>query len=185
MRGSDGFEVLLLEYPPGIDAGPLEEALGEDYGLTFSAYSRPSLPGEISNLGGVRGVTVALGAFFGVVAVVGLIHLLTISARRRRLDFAVLRSLGFRRRQVRRAVTVQAVVITVLGLVVGVPVGLVVGRVSWRLMVANVGVVDDPTQPWALLTLALPAVLVLALVVAAGPAWASARRRPAAVLRSE
>ena len=60
-----------------------------------------------------------------------------------------------------------------LGLVVGVPVGLVVGRVSWRLMVANVGVVDDPTQPWALLTLALPAVLVLALVVAAGPAWAT------------
>jgi hypothetical protein len=185
VRGSDGFASLLLEYPPGADAEQLERELGEDYGLFFSAYSRPSLPGDVSNLGGARGVTVALGAFFAVLAVVGLAHVLALSSRRRRVDFAVLRALGFHRGQVRRAVVVQALVITAIGLTVGVPVGLVAGRVSWRLMVASVGVIDDPTAPWGLLLLALPMVLVVVVAVAAGPAWASARRRPAAALRAE
>ena len=69
------------------------EALGEDYGLTSPpTAARASLADFEPRR--CAGVTVALEAFFGVVAVVGLIHLLTISARRRRLDFAVLRSLG-------------------------------------------------------------------------------------------
>ena len=93
----------------------------------------------MSNLDGARGVTVAFGAFFAVLAVVGLVHVLAFSSRRRRVDFAVLRALGFQRGQVRRAVDVQALVITALGLTVGVPVGLVAGRVSWRLMVATSG----------------------------------------------
>ena len=133
VRGSDGFASLLLEYPPGADAERLERELGEDYGLFFSAYSRPNLPGDVSNLDGARGVTVALGAFFAVLAVVGLADGLASSSRRRRVDFAVLRALGFHRGQVRRAVVVQALVITALGLTVGVPVGLVAGRVAeWR-----------------------------------------------------
>ena len=185
VRGSDGFESLLLEYPTDADADRLEQELAEDYGLSFSAYSRPSLPGDVSNLDGARGVTLALGGFFAVLALVGLVHVLALSSRRRRVDFAVLRALGFHRGQVRRAVVVQALVIAGLGLVVGVPVGLVAGRVSWRLMVASIGVIDDPTAPWGRLLLILPVVLVLVVVVAAGPAWASARRRPAAVLRAE
>ena len=80
---------------------------------------------------------------------------------------------------------VQALVITALGLMVGLPVGLVAGRVSWRLRVSSVGVIDDPTAPWGLLLLALPMVLVVVVAVAAGPAWASARRRPAVTLRAE
>jgi ABC-type antimicrobial peptide transport system permease subunit len=185
VRGSDGFASLLLEYPTDADVGRLERDLAEAYGLSFSAYSQPSLPGDVSNLDGARGVTVALGAFFAVLAVVGLAHVLALSSRRRRVDFAVLRALGFRRGQVRGAVVVQALVITALGLAVGLPVGLVAGRVSWRLMVSSVGVIDDPTAPWGLLLLALPMVLVVVVAVAAGPAWASARRRPAAALRAE
>lgn len=185
VRGSDGFASLLLEYPADADADRLESELAEAYGLSFSAYSRPSLPGDVSNLDGARGVTLALGAFFAVLAVVGLAHVLALSSRRRRVDFAVLRALGFHRGQVRRAVVVQALVITALGLMVGLPVGLVAGRVSWRLMVSSVGVIDDPTAPWGLLLLALPMVLVVVVAVAAGPAWASARRRPAVTLRAE
>ena len=45
--------------------------------------------------------------------------------------------------------------------------------------------IDDPTAPWDLLLVALPMVLVVVVAVAAGPAWASARRRPAAALRAE
>ena len=52
-------------------------------------------------------------------------------------------------------------------------------------MVTSIGVIDDPTAPWGRLLLALPVALAVVLAVAVGPAWASARRRPAAVLRSE
>ena len=123
-----GSRSLLLEYPPGVDAGPLEEDAGRGLRAVLLRLQPTEPPWRVSNLDGVRGVTVALGAFFAVLAVVGLAHVLAISSRRRRLDFAVLRALGFRRRQVPCAsVTVQAVVITALGLVVGVPVGLVGG----------------------------------------------------------
>ncbi len=185
VRSSDGFETLLLTYPEGVAGRDLERELEEDYELTFSSYSRASVPGDVSNLDGVRTMTVVLGGFFAVLAVVGLAHLLAISSRRRRVDFAVLRALGMRRRQIRRSVALQAVVITMVGLVLGLPAGLVVGRASWRLMVTDVGVVDDPTQPWALLVLVVPAVLVLSVAVAAVPAWGSGRRRPAAILRAE
>ena len=86
VRGSDGFASLLLEYPPDADADRLEPELAEDSGLSFSAYSRPSLPGDVSNLDGARGVTLALGGFFAVLAVVGLAHALALSSRRRRFN---------------------------------------------------------------------------------------------------
>jgi cell division protein FtsX len=185
VRGSDGFESLLLSYPPGADVPALEADLAEDYGLEFSAYSRPVVTGEVSNLDGVRTLTRTLGFFFAVLALVGRAHALAVSSRRRRSDFAVLRALGMRRREVRRSVALQAVVITLLGAVIGVPVGLVVGRHRWRVMVEGVGVVDDPANPWSVLATIVPAVLVLAVVVAAVPAWRSSRRRPATVLRAE
>ncbi len=185
VRSSDGFKSLLLTYPAGVDAESLEAALAEDYGLAFSAYSRPEVPGDVSNIQRVRSLTSALGAFFAVLAVLGLVHLLAVSARRRRLDIAVLRALGFRRRQVRRTVAVQAVVITGLGLVIGVPIGLVAGRATWRLMVGDIGVLDAPSQPWTVLAVIIPAVLLLAVLVAAVPAWGSTRRVPATALRAE
>ena len=55
----DGFESLLLTYPPDADAEALEAALGEDYALAFSAYSRPEVPGDVTNVSGARSVTAA------------------------------------------------------------------------------------------------------------------------------
>jgi hypothetical protein len=184
-RGSDGFKSLLVDYPDDADVGALEDALAEDYGLSFSAYSRPTLPGDVANVNGLRTLTLVLGGFFAALAVVALAHVLTISSRRRRGDFAVLRAFGFRRREVRRSVAVQAVVTVLVGTVVGVPLGLAVGRLVWRLMVGDLGVLDDPSAPWPLLIAVLPALVVAALVVAALPAWAAARRRPAELLRAE
>jgi putative ABC transport system permease protein len=185
IRRSDGSRSLLLSYPAGADTGALEDDLTQDYGLVFSAYARPNLPGDVSNLDGIRTLTIALGAFFAVLAVVGLAHALAVSTRRRRVDFAVLRTLGFRRREVRQSIEVQAVLLVLAGLVIGIPIGLVVGRVSWRLMVESIGVIDDPAQPWGVLIVSLPAAVVAAVAVALVPAWRAARLRPAQVLRSE
>jgi hypothetical protein len=185
VRRSDGFASLLLDYPEGADVGDLEADLATDYGLSYSAYSRPNVPGDVANVGGLRTLTIVLGGFFVALAVVALGHVLMLSSRRRRMDFAVLRAFGFRRRQVRRSVGVQALVTVVVGMVIGVPLGWVAGRVVWRLMVGDLGLVDEPSSPWALLAAFLPAVVVVALVVAVVPAWSAARRRPADALRAE
>ncbi len=185
VRASDGFESLLLTYADGVDEAALEDRLTERLGLTFADYGRPTTPGDVANLDEVRSLTVGLGAFFVLVALLGVGHALTLSTRRRQGDFAVLRSMGFRRRQVHRSVALQAMTVVAVGLVIGIPVGLVAGRVSWRLMVESVGVVDDPSQPWRLLVAVVPLTLAAAAAIAAVPAWRAARRRPAQVLRSE
>ena len=182
---TDGFRSLLLDYPDGADVAALEADLSEDYGLSFSAYSRPTLPGEVANVGGLRTLTVVLGGFFVALGVVALAHVLLLSSRRRRTDFAVLRAFGFRRRQVRRTVAVQALVTVAVGTVVGVPIGWATGRVVWRLMVGDLGVVDDPSAPWGLLVAFIPVVAAVALLVAVLPAWNTARRIPADALRAE
>jgi len=70
-------------------------------------------------------------------------------------------------------------------LVVGLPLGILVGRWSWNLFAGSAGVAPDADVPVLLVLVAIPAVLVLANLIAAGPGWAAARLRPALVLRSE
>ena len=182
---TDGFRSLLLDYPEGVDVDALEADLSSEYGLLYSVYSRPTVPGDVANVGGLRTLIVVLGGFFVALAIVALAHVLLLSSRRRGTDFAVLRAFGFRRRQVRRTVAVQSLVTVAVAAVVGVPVGWATGRIVWRLMVGDLGVVDEPTAPWALLVAFLPALVVVTLLVAAVPAWATARRRPVDALRAE
>ena len=50
----------------------------------------------------------------------------------RRRELAILRSIGFTGRQIRRSVRTQTVATMIAALVIGVPLGVVVGRVTWR-----------------------------------------------------
>jgi ABC-type antimicrobial peptide transport system permease subunit len=83
------------------------------------------------------------------------------------------------------AVAWQATALSVLALLVGIPVGIAAGRLVWSLVANNIGVVVEPTVPWAWVGLIVPATLLIANLVAAGPAAAAARVAPSAVLRSE
>jgi predicted lysophospholipase L1 biosynthesis ABC-type transport system permease subunit len=105
--------------------------------------------------------------------------------RRRRRDLAVLKTLGFTRRQVSGSVAWQATTIGVLALVVGIPLGLALGRVGWTLLAHELGVVAEPVWPVAAAVLAVPVTLALVNLLAFVPGRLAARTRPAVVLRSE
>ena len=78
----------------------------------------------------------------------------------------------------------QATALTGADLIVGVPLGLLAGRWAWILFASQVAIVPAPViSPLTLL--AIPAVLVLANVIAAIPARAAGRTKPAEVLRTE
>ena len=141
-------------------------------------------PGEIRNYAGVRETPLALGLVLVALAVGTLAQVLFTSVRRRRRDLAVLKTLGMSRRQVQAVVAWQAVALAAPAVTLGLPLGVLAGRWSWAVFAGSAGVAGDASVP-PLLLLAVPAALLAAVLIAAGPGWAAARTRPAVVLRAE
>ncbi len=142
---------VVIGYRDGADVPALERRLAESAGLSFPVFARARVPGSITNVAQSSGIAWALAAFFLVIGVVGLINALTTSIRRDGHDFAILRALGFRGRQVRQATLVQALALSAVGLVVGVPLGLIAGRAVWRVLSGGLGIGADPQVPWLLI----------------------------------
>ena len=88
-------------------------------------------------------------------------------------------------RQVEAAVVLQASAVALVGLLVGIPLGVVVGRLAWGRVADGLGVATDAAVPTLALVLTVPAVLLVAVLVAALPARAAARRPVATTLRAE
>ena len=111
--------------------------------------------------------------------------MLVTAVRRRRRDLVILKIIGMRRAQLLGVVSWQAAALTAGALMLGVPLGVLAGRWSWTLFARSVGV-DPSTQIHVLhLLTGIGAALLLAISTAAGPGYAAARVRPAAVLRTE
>lgn len=142
-------------------------------------------PAEIVNFRSM-GVTPAILASvlaLGAVAALGLS--LTASVRRRRRDLALLKSLGFRQRQLALAVAWQATVSAVVGCVIGIPLGIVVGRQLWIRFARSIYAVPRPTVPALSLVLVGVGALLFANLVAAIPGRIAAHTSTALVLRAE
>ena len=107
-------------------------------------------PAEIVNYRsmGAMPAILAGGLAAGAVAALGLT--LVASVRRRRRDFALLKTLGFTRGQLAAAVAWQSTVVAVVGLVIGVPVGIAAGRWLWLAFAHQLSAVPDPVIPAAL-----------------------------------
>ncbi len=149
---------------------------------TVTADQRPS---DIKDYTGIRDTPLVLGAVLGLLAVGTLAHVLLTGVRRRRRDLSVLKTLGLLGSQMIRVVCWQASALAAVALAVGLPLGVLAGRWSWALFAGSVGVGGQADVPVALIVAAIPATLLLASLIAAGPGWAAARIRPALILRSE
>jgi hypothetical protein len=142
-------------------------------------------PAEIVNYKMV-GLTPALlvaGLVLGAVA--ALTMTLVASVRQRRRDLALLKTIGFVRRQLAAAVAWQATVAAAVGIVIGIPLGLVVGRWLWDLFAQQISAVPYPTVSVPAVALVALGTVLLANVVAAAPARTAARTPTALMLRAE
>jgi ABC-type antimicrobial peptide transport system permease subunit len=101
-----------------------------------------------------------------------------------RRDLAILLTLGFLKREVGYIVAWQASVVAAIAAAVGVPLGIVFVRSLWSLFAGQIGVPPAVDLPMSLLW-TIPALVVLANVIALLPAVSAARTRPAHALRSE
>ncbi|HEY3673433.1 MAG TPA: ABC transporter permease [Acidimicrobiia bacterium] len=147
--------------------------------------SSAALPRDLASFGRVDGLPIAVAAILGVMAGAVLVYTLLTAIRRRRRDLAVLKSLGFLRRDVARTVTVQAMTLAALAVVIGLPVGVVLGRFVWNRFADSQGIPSVPTVSLLALVLVGGAVLVVAGLIAIVPARFAARTAPADALRAE
>jgi putative ABC transport system permease protein len=104
---------------------------------------------------------------------------------RRRYDLALLKTLGFNRRQVRATIAWQATTVATIGVIIGLPTGLTLGTLIWRPIANSVGVSTTATIPALALLLTIPGALLAANLLAYLPARAAAQSPPAIALRTE
>jgi hypothetical protein len=172
----------LVEYAPAVDRQAAYASLRRDFGPTVL---RAAPPEEVENLRRVSGLPFLLAALLAVLGAATLGHLLVTSVRRRRRDLAMLKTLGFVRRQVSATVAWQATTLATLALLIGLPLGVAAGRWAWLALNAGLGSAAGPVTPALAVLAVVPVTVLVANLVAALPARAAAATRPAVVLRSE
>lgn len=177
---------LLVRFRPGADSrGDLTALASRETRAGSFIVQGPATPTGLVNFGRVQDLPLLLGVALSLLALLTIVHLLLTSVRRRRRDFAVLRSLGFTRQQVRSVVGWQAGTLTGVALALGVPAGILCGRVAWRVFAHQLGILPVIVLPVLALGVLVAAALALAVAIGAVPGEAAARTRPAEILRSE
>ena len=177
-----GLAGVLLRFRSGTDVDAQIERLNA---LGIDGVDRPRPPDPVEGLSNIRSLPIALAVFFALIAVATVAHALVTTVRRRKHDLAVLRSLGLTRRDSRLAIVWQSTLLAIVGIVVGVPLGIVVGRYLWRQIVDSFPLVYVAPLALVAVILLVPIAIVIANLLAAGPARAATRIQPAEVLRSE
>jgi hypothetical protein len=185
VRQSDGARQVVVNWRSGVDTAAARARLQRDYPYALSAYSRPGAPKEIANLARVKQLPWILAALLAVIGLAAIGHFLVTTVRRHGRDLAVLRSLGFTRRQVAATAHWQATILVLVAIAVGAPIGLLLGRWTWSVVAGVHGVAQDVSIPLVPLLFLVPATLVVANVVAALPARAAGRVAPSNALRTE
>jgi ABC-type antimicrobial peptide transport system permease subunit len=149
-------------------------------------FSSPAeLPAAVASLGPQRSLPLALAVFFALLGSTTVAHALVTTVRRRSRELAILRSLGFTRRDTRNAVAWQATLLAVVALLLGVPAGILVGRAVWKQLADGFPVVYVPPIALVAVLLVVPVAIAIVNLIAAAPAHAATRARPAEVLRTE
>jgi hypothetical protein len=175
--------VLFVRFAPGANQEAFHSEVKGRVGNVFW-LPRQESP-EVHNLGGVGNVPIVLAGIVALMAAATLAHTLITSIRRRRLDLAILKTLGFVRLQVSATVAWQATALGAIALLIGVPLGVISGRWGWNVFADRLGVVPEVVVPIMALLLAVPITILGANLLAVVPGRIASRLKVARVLRTE
>ena len=142
-------------------------------------------PAEIADYHTVGSTPSALAAILAAGAIGALGLTLIASVRRRRREFALLKTLGFTQRQLAATVAWQSSVPAIVGVIFGVPLGVAFGRWLWTLFARGISVVPYPTVSVLSMVVVALGAIVLANLAAVIPGRVAARTPTALLLRTE
>jgi FtsX-like permease family len=144
-----------------------------------------STPSDIESLERVRATPLVLTGLLAALIGLTVVHALAAAVRSRRRELAVLRTVGFTRGQVLRAVAVQALAISAVGLLIGIPLGTAAGRLAWTLLAEGRGAVVELVTPLLAYATLACGVAAIALLAGLWPGLHAASAHPATILRTE
>ena len=153
--------------------------------VSAKGASGPTRPPEVGRLREIAWFPPTLAVLIAVLALVAVGHALVTTAHRRRSELALLKTLGFERRQVRATLAWQATTLATVGLAVGIPLGVLLGNIVWRHVAESLGVSPVAVLPLFALALTVPCVIALMNAVGFWPARKAARTWPADALSTE
>jgi hypothetical protein len=189
--GTPNFDFVLLRFAPGprreTDIASFARSVA---GLCHSLQQatcvvtdqRPNGVADYARIDGTPEVLAVMLAGLGL-AVLG--QFIVLSGRRRRRDFAILKTLGLLRRQVSAVTAWQVTTLTGLALLAGLPLGVAAGHWAWALFADSLGLSPGAITPVSLLLVIVPAVIVAGNAIAFWAGRAAARLSPAEILRTE
>jgi len=167
-----------------VRSGPAGRATIRRLDRQYASYvNAESVPTNLVNFGQAVDFPLLLEGTMVLFGAATLVHLLVVSVSRRRRQFALLKVLGFVRRQVRSALGWQAATVAVIGVVIGVPVGLVVGRAVWDDFATNLGAAPLAVTTSVVVVVLAVATVAGAVLLALVPATLAARVQPGEALR--
>ena len=188
---ADSSLFLLVRFAPGPDQAREIRSLGKATASFCSGVQQTTCfvtkqpPFDISNYARIQGVPQLLALVLAVLGVGVLVQLMIVWVQRRRRDIAILKTIGFVQRQILALVAWQAGTFAAISLVIGIPLGILAGRAAWALFANELGIGTSSVVPGVRVAYCIPAVLLITMIVAAGPAWFASRVQPARVLHSE
>lgn len=139
---------------------------------SFSVSGAAPMRAEFENIITiVLAVVVGLLAVSVLVALVGVSNTLSLSVVERTRENGLLRALGMTRRQVSRLLTVEALVISLVGALLGIAAGIFFGAIGMTAIPADFAELIIAV-PWLQITI----VLVVAVVAAVIASWLPGRR---------
>ncbi len=173
---------VLVRTTPGPQGTAALATLSRDYP---SEVNFPHPPTDLVNFGEAVNFPLIFGLVVVLFGVATLLHMLLSSLNRRRREMGLLKSLGFVRRQIALSVSWQTTTVAAIGIVLGVPLGIAAGRLVWDAFASNLGVMAVPVvTAWVLAAIIAGTVLV-ANLLAVGPALVASRTRAASLLKFE
>ena len=188
---SDSSVFFLVRFAPGPDQARQVSRFGRATAHYCSGAQQTTCfvtqqtPFDVGDYARIEDVPEVLALVLAVLGVAVLAQLMVVWVQRRRRDIAILKTMGFVRRQVLALVAWQSGTFAALSLLIGIPLGILVGRGAWALFAGKLGIGSSSVVPGIRIVLCVPAVLLVALMVAVGPAWFASRLQPAKVLQSE
>ncbi len=174
--------MFLVDYARGADPNVALARLQHDFGSNVLQR----IPArDVENLVRVDTLPLLLAALLAGLAITTLVYTLTASVGRRNRELAVLKALGFERKQLAASVMWQTWTLAFIGFIVGLPIGVVIGRAAWRAVAGNIGSVQQPVVPADVIAMLVVLSALAVTVVAFVPAWLATRVKPATVLRTD
>ena len=142
-------------------------------------------PNGVTGFARIDNTPEALASVLAVLGLAVLGQFTVLSGRRRRRDFAILKTLGMLRRQVSSVTAWQVTTLAGLALLIGLPLGVATGHWAWALFADSLGVPPGAITPMFPLLVIVPVLILTANAIAYWTGRAAARRSPARILHAE